>query len=341
MLLLIALAPTALAERTWFQRTFGPADDDEDGIPDREDNCPTIAETRNGYADEDGCPDYLSFVTVQATHAGRVLPYAEFWMRHDGRSYVANGPAMSLENLVPGDAIDVAARHACLGGEGTVRAGTDPVGMRLALYPERTSPVTFRVTDGEGEPLDAFLLWNGSQPAACGPLEVRQPVVDGAAVADLGLGVHTWTIRKRGRTATGSFTITEAGPVVVDVVLEEPRLAGNERLPERVYFASGRSNLDTTAGEIVAAVAAKLEADPDLRLTIEGHADTRASTSYNEELAKQRAEAVAAALREAGIPADRLATSTQGENEPAELGYGEQAHSLNRRVEFIVRRPRP
>ena len=34
-----------------------PKDSDNDGIPDEKDKCPTSAETRNGYQDDDGCPD--------------------------------------------------------------------------------------------------------------------------------------------------------------------------------------------------------------------------------------------------------------------------------------------
>jgi OOP family OmpA-OmpF porin len=32
---------------------------DDDGIPDAEDECPSDAETRNGYEDDDGCPDEI------------------------------------------------------------------------------------------------------------------------------------------------------------------------------------------------------------------------------------------------------------------------------------------
>ena len=34
-------------------------DEDKDGIPDRDDKCPREPETKNGYQDQDGCPDAL------------------------------------------------------------------------------------------------------------------------------------------------------------------------------------------------------------------------------------------------------------------------------------------
>ncbi len=40
------------------QFSIGGRDQDHDGIPDRKDGCPTVAEDLDGFQDEDGCPDY-------------------------------------------------------------------------------------------------------------------------------------------------------------------------------------------------------------------------------------------------------------------------------------------
>ncbi|MFT5232256.1 MAG: hypothetical protein ACI9UQ_000275 [Candidatus Krumholzibacteriia bacterium] len=37
---------------------FGGADRDDDGVRDRDDSCPDLAEDIDGFQDEDGCPDY-------------------------------------------------------------------------------------------------------------------------------------------------------------------------------------------------------------------------------------------------------------------------------------------
>ena len=39
------------------QLSVGGRDQDRDGVPDREDNCPLLAEDLDGWRDEDGCPD--------------------------------------------------------------------------------------------------------------------------------------------------------------------------------------------------------------------------------------------------------------------------------------------
>ena len=44
-------------------------DSDGDGIPDRLDKCPNEPETKNGYQDEDGCPDELPQAVKQFTGA--------------------------------------------------------------------------------------------------------------------------------------------------------------------------------------------------------------------------------------------------------------------------------
>jgi hypothetical protein len=40
------------------QFSIGGADGDDDGVRDRRDLCPTLAEDRDGFQDEDGCPDF-------------------------------------------------------------------------------------------------------------------------------------------------------------------------------------------------------------------------------------------------------------------------------------------
>ncbi len=342
LLATLLLLPVASADRGWFSRTFGPADADGDGIPDRDDHCPTFAEVENGYADDDGCPDYLSFVTVQATYNGRRLPFATYWMEHEGRSYVAAGPAMSLENLVPGATVRVAAEHACLGAEGVVQAGTDPVGIRLALQPIRDNTVRITVRDAEGHPVDAELIWTGSTPSACGPTDAKLHLPGGVGETMLGVGSHAWMVRADGRTEEGILDVEDPGSTLqLDVTLAPARPDAQRRLEPIVYFASGSARLDEAALEAVRELAAYLEANPRATLLLEGHTDTRASSLYNQELGLKRAEAVLEALVAQGIARERLEITSKGESMPASEGYSAHARALNRRVEAIVRNGTP
>src|SRR5207248_8862565 len=42
-------------------------DNDQDGVPDAQDKCPNQPETKNGYQDEDGCPDEIPQKVKQFT----------------------------------------------------------------------------------------------------------------------------------------------------------------------------------------------------------------------------------------------------------------------------------
>jgi outer membrane protein OmpA-like peptidoglycan-associated protein len=48
---------SALADDVPEPRPTAQTDTDRDGIPDREDRCPNEAEDRDGFEDDDGCPD--------------------------------------------------------------------------------------------------------------------------------------------------------------------------------------------------------------------------------------------------------------------------------------------
>ncbi|HRI52519.1 MAG TPA: OmpA family protein [Pseudomonadota bacterium] len=68
------------------------ADGDGDGVVDRLDTCPTQAETRNGYKDDDGCPDELPAAVKQFT--GTI----------QGVSFQASSAILTTESLTVLDA---------------------------------------------------------------------------------------------------------------------------------------------------------------------------------------------------------------------------------------------
>jgi outer membrane protein OmpA-like peptidoglycan-associated protein len=50
-----------------------PRDADGDGIPDADDKCPDDPETRNGYQDDDGCPDLAPQAPASPGDVGRIV----------------------------------------------------------------------------------------------------------------------------------------------------------------------------------------------------------------------------------------------------------------------------
>ncbi|HIF37900.1 MAG TPA: hypothetical protein EYQ69_01355 [Gemmatimonadetes bacterium] len=79
-----------------------------------------------------------------------------------------------------------------------------------------------------------------------------------------------------------------------------------------------------------------LRSSPTVRLRLEGHADERGSTEYNLALGSRRAESVRDFLSGFGIAADRLMTTSFGEERPLVNSSDETSWAENRRVEFSI-----
>jgi peptidoglycan-associated lipoprotein len=72
------------------------------------------------------------------------------------------------------------------------------------------------------------------------------------------------------------------------------------------------------------------------RITVEGHCDERGSSEYNLALGERRANAVKAYLTGLGIPTDRVAIVSKGEEAPACSEHNEACWQQNRRGHFVI-----
>lgn len=70
------------------------------------------------------------------------------------------------------------------------------------------------------------------------------------------------------------------------------------------------------------------------KITIEGHADSRGSASYNQDLALRRARKVAAHLIAQGVSKNQVTVKSFGERQPIDKGSSALALARNRRVEI-------
>ena len=82
--------------------------------------------------------------------------------------------------------------------------------------------------------------------------------------------------------------------------------------------------------------AAILQANPNVRLRVSGHADERGSDEYNLALGNRRAAAAKRYLENKGIDGARLEVVSFGEERPLNPGTDEGAFAQNRRDEFEV-----
>lgn len=105
---------------------------------------------------------------------------------------------------------------------------------------------------------------------------------------------------------------------------------------DRVFYDFDKYNLKPDARTQVERWAAWLKTYPNVRVTIEGHADERGTREYNLALGERRAMAVKVYLVSLGIAPDRVRTVSYGNEFPFNPGHDEQAWAENRRAHFVI-----
>jgi peptidoglycan-associated lipoprotein len=109
---------------------------------------------------------------------------------------------------------------------------------------------------------------------------------------------------------------------------------------QTIHFDYDRASVKAADRSKVEAVAAYLKNQPTQKVEVEGHCDERGTEEYNRALGERRALAAREALVSMGVGADRIFTTSFGEDRPADPAHDEQAWQKNRRDEFILLKPR-
>lgn len=103
-----------------------------------------------------------------------------------------------------------------------------------------------------------------------------------------------------------------------------------------VLFDTGKSQLKSGAQRSFDQIVAFLKENPERRVQIEGFTDSQGTDEYNQELSQSRADAVAMALIQRGVDAQRVRALGYGEGFPVASNDNAGSRQLNRRVEIIV-----
>jgi outer membrane protein OmpA-like peptidoglycan-associated protein len=106
-----------------------------------------------------------------------------------------------------------------------------------------------------------------------------------------------------------------------------------------VLFDTGQANLKPGADLVLGRLATFRAANPQTKVMIEGHTDSRGSDDYNVGLSQRRAEAVANALTARGISSDSVRTKGRGKAYPVASNDTPEGRQQNRRVEIIFSDP--
>jgi len=103
-----------------------------------------------------------------------------------------------------------------------------------------------------------------------------------------------------------------------------------------VLFASGEVHLVEGAQSSLEEVVDLLQTEPDKKIRVEGHTDSRGDAEANLQLSGQRAQAVREALINLGVAADRVSALGMGEDFPIASNEDEAGRAQNRRVDVIL-----
>jgi OmpA-OmpF porin, OOP family len=101
-----------------------------------------------------------------------------------------------------------------------------------------------------------------------------------------------------------------------------------------VLFETASATLKPGAQQKLSQLVAFLQGNPDLNVLVEGHADSRGSEAYNEDLSQRRAEAVQDFLIRSGIEPQRIIARGYGEAYPVASNATAAGRLQNRRVEI-------
>jgi peptidoglycan-associated lipoprotein len=129
-------------------------------------------------------------------------------------------------------------------------------------------------------------------------------------------------------TDPNSLEVVELPALQADLVAK----AGSDT----IYFGTDKYDIDEASRATLAAQAQWLIANPNVRASIEGHADERGTREYNQALGERRANAARDFLVSQGVPTSRLVVTSWGKERPVALGSNEEAWAQNRRAATVV-----
>jgi len=289
----------------------GPQDSDLDLILDPDDKCPNEAEDKDGFEDEDGCPDLdddADGIPDNADGCPREAEDADGFEDEDGCPEPDNDQDGVLDGAdeCPTEKED---------GDG--------------FEDEDGCPDPDNDGDGVQDELDKC------------PDEAED--VDGLADSD-GCpetdadedGIPDTTDKCPDRPETKNGVKDDDG--CPDTKNRDVELTAEAiRIKKKVYFAKDRDTILASSHKILDSVAEVLADNPFItKIRVEGHTDSEGPNDFNLELSQRRAESVIAYLVSKGIDAERLEAKGFGEEAPIATNMTPYGRSRNRRVEFKI-----
>ena len=102
-----------------------------------------------------------------------------------------------------------------------------------------------------------------------------------------------------------------------------------------INFDTGKSIIKPESQPIIEQIIQMLKANPELKLSVEGHTDNVGKPASNKTLSEERSKAVVSAIVNQGIVTERLSSSGYGQDKPIGDNNTEEGRAKNRRVELV------
>jgi len=160
-----------------------------------------------------------------------------------------------------------------------------------------------------------------SETVAVAQADAANSRADAAAARNATLAAVAEANRSRAEMRDYKLTQTQLGATLV---LQD------------VVFATGKSDLKAGAGQRLQPLAKYLQANPNVKVQVDGHTDSQGSDASNRSLSEARAQSVRATLAQMGVSADRITTIGHGEAQPVADNRIAAGRLQNRRVEVTL-----
>lgn len=121
-----------------------------------------------------------------------------------------------------------------------------------------------------------------------------------------------------------------------------PITVGSKITLNNIFFDFDKATLRTLSNAEINNLMLLLKSNPNLKVEISGHTDSKGDNAYNQKLSEERAMAVVNRLTESGISADRMKAIGYGKTKPVSSNKktngkdNPEGRQLNRRVELMV-----
>ena len=289
-------------------RFGGDVDSDGDGIIDRKDKCPHLAEDFDGFEDDDGCPD---FDNDQDSLPDSVETNTGIYINETDTGTDPNSWDTDNDGLSDYDEIYVYKTN-------PLHPDTD--GDKLTDGDEvnkyNTNP---NLADSDGDGLSDYdeIFVHHTDPV--------NPDTDGDGIVD---GKDKCPLEPENYNG---YMDEDGCPD------EKPEIIFKKKAPlvlEGVQFKSGSTDLTEEAKQTIQKVVRSLKDYPEVHLEISGHTDNIGSRANNIKLSKQRADAVKDYIVSQGIASGRLRAIGLGPDHPIATNSTPEGRAQNRRIEF-------